>query len=220
MTRGVVFDLWNTLAVWPEEGSVDLRRSWADSIGVPVERLDEHWYADAMWVRRESGPIRDAIEALYLELGVEDDLDEVIASRLELTRGALVPVDGAVDTIAELRRRGLRTGLISNCSEEVALVWDTTPFASLFDVAIFSATAGCIKPDREIYELALAELGVVASEALFVGDGANEELRGAGDVGMTPVLVELDVVRAPWPYVRDWNGLRVTAIAEILDLVG
>jgi putative hydrolase of the HAD superfamily len=220
MTRGVVFDLWNTLAVWPEEGSGDLRRSWADSIGVPVERLDEHWYADAMWVRRESGPIRDAIEALYLELGVEDDLDEVIASRLELTRGALVPVDGAVDTIAELRRRGLRTGLISNCSEEVALVWDTTPFASLFDVAIFSATAGCIKPDREIYELALAELGVVASEALFVGDGANEELRGAGDVGMTPVLVELDVVRAPWPYVRDWNGLRVTAIAEILDLVG
>jgi putative hydrolase of the HAD superfamily len=220
MTCGVVFDLWNTLAVWPEEGSVDLRRRWADSIGVPVERLDEHWYADAMWARRESGPIRDAIEALYLELGVKADLDDVIASRLELTRGALVPVDGAVDTIAELRRRGLRTGLISNCSEEVALVWDTTPFASLFDVAIFSATAGCIKPDREIYELALAELGVAASEALFVGDGANDELRGAGDVGMTPVLVELEGVRAPWPYVRDWNGLRVTAIAEILDLVG
>jgi putative hydrolase of the HAD superfamily len=220
MTCGVVFDLWNTLTVWPEEGSVDLRRRWADSIGVPVERLDEHWYADAMWARRESGPIRDAIEALYLELGVKADLDDVIASRLELTRGALVPVDGAVDTIAELRRRGLRTGLISNCSEEVALVWDTTPFASLFDVAIFSATAGCIKPDREIYELALAELGVAASEALFVGDGANDELRGAGDVGMTPVLVELEGVRAPWPYVRDWNGLRVTAIAEILDLVG
>jgi putative hydrolase of the HAD superfamily len=220
MTCGVVFDLWNTLTVWPEEGSVDLRRRWADSIGVPVERLDEHWYADAMWARRESGPIRDAIEALYLELGVKADLDDVIASRLELTRGALVPVDGAVDTIAELRRRGLRTGLISNCSEEVALVWDTTPFASLFDVAIFSATAGCIKPEREIYELALAELGVAASEALFVGDGANDELRGAGDVGMTPVLVELEGVRAPWPYVRDWNGLRVTAIAEILDLVG
>jgi putative hydrolase of the HAD superfamily len=219
MTRGVVFDLWNTLAVWPEEGSADLRRRWAESIGVPVERLHEHWHAEAVYVRRETGPIRDALESLYLELGVDGDLDDVLASRLELTRAALVPVEGAVDTIAELRRRGLRTGLISNCTEEVALVWDETPFVSLFDVAIFSATAGCAKPEREIYERALAELGVAGAESLFVGDGANDELRGASDVGMTPVLVELDGVQAPWPYVRDWSGLRVTAIAEVLDLV-
>ena len=219
MVRGVVFDLWNTLAVWPEEGSVDFRRRWAEGLGVPVERLDERWYADSVYARRETGPIRAAIEALYVELGVEGDVDGVLASRVELTRGALVPVDGVVDTIAELRRRGVRTGLISNCTEEVALVWDETPFASLFDVAIFSATAGCAKPEREIYERALVELGVAGSESLFVGDGANDELRGASDVGMTPVLVELDGVQAPWPNVRDWTGLRVTAIAEILDLV-
>jgi putative hydrolase of the HAD superfamily len=220
MTRGVVFDLWNTLAVWPEQGSVDLRRRWAESLGIPVDRLDEHWYADAVYARRESGPIREAIEALYVELGVDHDPEDVLASRLELTRSALVPVDGAADTLVELRRRGLKTGLISNCTEEVALVWGETPFAVLFDVAVFSATVGCMKPDREIYELALGELGIAAGESLFVGDGANDELRGAGDVGMTPVLVELDGVAAPWPYVRDWSGLRVTAIAEVLGLLG
>jgi putative hydrolase of the HAD superfamily len=220
MIRGVVFDLWNTLAVWPEQGSVDLRRRWAESLGIPVDRLDEHWYADAVYARRESGPIREAIEALYVELGVDHDPEDVLASRLELTRSALVPVDGAADTLVELRRRGLKTGLISNCTEEVALVWGETPFAVLFDVAVFSATVGCMKPDREIYELALGELGIAAGESLFVGDGANDELRGAGDVGMTPVLVELDGVAAPWPYVRDWSGLRVTAIAEVLGLLG
>jgi putative hydrolase of the HAD superfamily len=220
MIRGVVFDLWNTLAVWPEQGSVDLRRRWAESLGIPAERLDEHWYADAVYARRESGPIREAIEALYVELGVDHDPEDVLASRLELTKSALVPVDGAADTLVELRRRGLKTGLISNCTEEVALVWGETPFAVLFDVAVFSATAGCMKPDREIYELALGELGIAAGESLFVGDGANDELRGAGDVGMTPVLVELDGVAAPWPYVRDWSGLRVTAIAEVLGLLG
>jgi putative hydrolase of the HAD superfamily len=220
MLRGVVFDLWNTLAIWPEEGSADFRRSWAERIGVPVERLDEHWYADSVYARRESGPIRDAMEALYLELGVEADVEDVLGWRLELTRNALVPVEGAVATLAELRRRGLRTGLISNCTEEVALVWGETPFASLFDVAVFSATAECMKPAREIYELALTELGISGDESLFVGDGANDELRGARDVGMTPVLVELDGAGPPWPSVRDWSGLRVTAIPEVLALVG
>jgi putative hydrolase of the HAD superfamily len=220
MIRGVVFDLWNTLALWPEEGSMNLRRRWAASLGVPVERLDEHWYTDSVYARRESGPIREAIEALYVELGVEaGGADDVLDWRLRLTRSALVPVDGAVDTIAELRRCGLKTGLISNCTEEVALVWAETPFAPLFDVAVFSATAGCMKPDREIYELALTELGVSGAESLFVGDGANDELRGARDVGMTPVLVELGGVTPQWDSVRDWSGLRVTAIPEILDLL-
>ena len=220
MTRAVVFDLWNTLAVWPEDASARFRHRWSESIGVPVERLDEHWYSDSVYARRESGPIRAAIEALYVELGVESDVEDALASRLELTRRALAPVAGAVDTIAELRRQGLRTGLISNCTEDVALVWGETQFAPLFDVAIFSATAGCMKPDRAIYELALRELGVAGSESLFVGDGANDELRGARDVGMTPVLVQLDGAEPPWSSVRDWQGLRVTAIPEVVDLVG
>jgi putative hydrolase of the HAD superfamily len=221
MIRGVVFDLWNTLAMWPEEGSTNFRRRWAASLGVPVERLDQHWYADSVYARRESGPIREAIEELYVELGVEaGGADDVLDWRLRLTRSALVPVDGVVDTIAELRRCDLKTGLISNCTEEVALVWAETPFAPLFDVAVFSATAGCMKPDREIYELALTELGVSGAESLFVGDGANDELRGARDVGMTPVLVELGAVTPQWDSVRDWSGLRVTAIPEVLDLLG
>ena len=95
----------------------------------------------------------------------------------ELTRSALVPTPGAIPTLVELRRRGIATGLVSNCTEEVALVWAETPFAGLFDVEVFSATAGCIKPDPKIYELACAELGVEPAECLFVGDGANDELR-------------------------------------------
>jgi putative hydrolase of the HAD superfamily len=219
MVRAVVFDLWNTLATWPEDDSGDFRHRWAQRIGVPVEHLDEHWYADSFYARRESGPIRAAVEELYRELGVDADVEELLQDRLELTRRSLVPVAGALETLQELRRRGLKTGLISNCTEEVALIWQETPFAALVDVAVFSATAGCMKPAREIYELALAQLEVPAAEALFVGDGANDELRGARDVGLTPVLAELDGIE-PWAPVRDWTGPRVTAIPQVLDLVG
>lgn len=218
MTRAVVFDLWHTLAIWPEEKSAELRRLWSSTLDVPEERVEELWLGEDLYRLRETGPIAAAIDALHETLGVSADAGEIVALRLELTRDALVPVDGALETLRTLRERGFKTGLISNCTEEVALVWDETPFAGLLDVAIFSATAGCMKPDREIYELALGKLGVRASEALFVGDGANDELRGAREAGMTPVLAQLDGV-VPWAEVDGWSGPRVTAIPQVLDLV-
>lgn len=219
MFRAVVFDLWQTLAVWPEELSSTLRGEWSESLGVGAERLDELWYADDSYELRESGPIAPAIASLYERLGVHADVDDILARRLELTRSGLVPVPGALSTVQELRRRGVATGLISNCTEEVALVWDESAFAGVFDVAIFSATARCLKPAPEIYGLALEKLGVVGSDCLFVGDGASGELDGAQRVGMTPVLICPPGEEQRWNGLRDWTGLRITAIPQVLDLL-
>lgn len=219
MARAVVFDLWQTLAAWPDDSSAELRRSWSTSLGVPPDRLEEVWLGADFYRLRETGPIASAIEVLYERLGVDGDLDDLLARRLDLTRDALVPVPGAISTLGRLRQRGVATGLISNCTEEVALVWEESPFAGLLDVTVFSATAGCMKPDPRIYELALGELAVRADEALFVGDGANDELGGADRVGMTPVLVHRDGEEPPWDGLSGWTGLRVTAIPQVLDLV-
>jgi putative hydrolase of the HAD superfamily len=219
VVRAVVFDLWQTLAVWPEEKSYELRRDWSGAIGVPPERLHELWASPELYRTRETGPIAPAIAALYEKLGVRADVADAIARRIELTRETLVPVDGAVATLTELRKRGVATGLISNCTEEVPLVWDETPFAGLFDAAVFSATAGCMKPDARIYEAACDELGVDPRECLFVGDGANDELRGALEVGMTPVLLLANGSEPAWDGLRDWTGRRIATIPEILDLV-
>jgi putative hydrolase of the HAD superfamily len=219
MTGAVVFDLWQTLAVWPEEKALALRRAWATTLDVPVERIDELWYGSDFYRLRETGPIAHAIAALYDVVGVTADVDEILARRLDLTRGALMPVDGVVSTVLELRNRGIATGLISNCTEEVALVWDESPFAGLFDVTVFSATAGCMKPDAQIYQLALDELGTPAQQTLFVGDGANDELAGAERVGMTPVLIHQEGQDPFWDGLSDWPGLRVTRIPQVLDLL-
>lgn len=213
MARAVLFDLWQTLATWPEETSRKLRRLWAETVGVEPERVEARWLDPAFSARREAGPIADALAALYREFSVQADPAELLARRLELTREALVPVDGALDTLRELKRRGLRTGLVSNCTEEVALAWESAPFAPYVDVAVFSATAGCLKPEPRIYELALERLGLPAQDCLFVGDGANDELEGAERVGLTAVLVE--GAGAP----RDWRGLRIRALPELLELV-
>ena len=99
--------------------------------------------------------------------------------------GSLVPRPDAVPTLEALRRRGQKVGLITVCSQEVADIWDETPFAGLFDATVFSASVGLAKPDPQIYELACEQLGVEPADCLFVGDGANDELPGAERAGMT-----------------------------------
>lgn len=220
--RAVVFDLWQTLATWPDESSRELRRRWSIRLGVSEERLEELWFGGADTYRlRETGPIAPAIKALHDALGADAraDVDEILEWRLGLTRQALVPDTGVVSTLSALRRRGIATGLISNCTEEVALVWHESPFAGLIDVVVLSATAGCMKPDARIYQLACQRLGVEPQECLFVGDGANDELRGAQEVGMTPVLIHAASRKPQWDEVRDWSGLRITSIPQVLAVV-
>jgi putative hydrolase of the HAD superfamily len=156
------------------------------------------------------GPIADALAVFDAPPEV---LEEIVALRRPVTLQGLVPVPGAAETIGELRRRGLRIGLITVCSEDVPEAWPETAFHGLFDSEVFSCSVGLRKPDSRIYRLALDELGVAPEEALFVGDGANDELAGAERVGMTAVGLERvgeDL---------EWDGLRIRALPELLDLL-
>jgi putative hydrolase of the HAD superfamily len=217
--RAVVFDLWDTIVDFvPAEGEA-LHRRIARRIGVPFERFQEVWYSEDAMRRRNVGPIAPCFAAAFEALRVNADVDELVGWRRDLTRNALVPRQGLLETLAELRERDLRIGLVSNCTEDVAMVWADTSFARFFDSAIFSATAGCAKPEPAIYRLVCAQLGVEPAECLFVGDGANDELRGAARLGMTPVLIHADGKDPHWEDLRDWDGLRITSVMHVLDLV-
>ena len=92
-------------------------------------------------------------------------------------------------------------------------LWSETAFHGLFDAEIFSCSVGLRKPDPRIYHLACGQLGVAPEDALFVGDGDNDELAGAERVGMTAVLLERP------EFERNWSGLRIRSLPELLPLV-
>ena len=75
-----------------------------------------------------------------------------------------------------------------------------------------------MKPEPEIYLRTAEALGVEPADCFFVGDGANDELAGAARVGMTPVLFVPDGREPLWPEVREWGGLRVSSMREVLEL--
>ena len=209
--RAVIFDLWNTIAEWPHERWADVRPRVAERFGLTPEEFDSRWYGELARVR-ETRPFADVLALFDV---TPEAAEEVVSMRREVTRQGLVPVPGAVETLTALRERGLKTGLITVCSEDVALLWPETDFHGLFDVEVFSATCGLRKPDPRIYRLALDELGVEAEKAMFVGDGANDELVGAKRVGMTAVGVESPGGELP----DDWAGPRIRTLPELLELL-
>jgi putative hydrolase of the HAD superfamily len=206
VTRAVVFDLFETLVDYDEQRSLDFSAAAADLLGRDPEEFHTVWRAGRP--ARDSGPLRDYLASIGITDGEADRLVEL---RRVSSLGLLAePRPGAVDTIAELRRRGLGVGLITVCSEDVVDVWEETPFAGVFDAVAFSCSCGYRKPDPRIYELALGQLGVEAAEAIFVGDGTNDELAGAEAVGMRAVQIGAT---------QPWSGERISTIPEVLELL-
>jgi putative hydrolase of the HAD superfamily len=188
----------------------ELATTW----GADPETFHEVW--DRRRRERETGPIEPHLRSIAEELGLAGDLQAVMKLRRDWTVESLVPRPDAVPTLEELRRRGHRLGMISACSQDVPDVWERTPFGTLFDSAVFSCSVGVSKPDPEIYELTCEELDVEASDCLFVGDGANDELPGAERAGMTALQL-----RAPGealtPEGDSWTGDYVERLSDVLD---
>jgi putative hydrolase of the HAD superfamily len=92
--------------------------------------------------------------------------------------------------LESLRGRGLKLGLVSNAFDPGWLLHrdlEQMGLAERLDFAVFSSEVGKRKPHPAIFERALEALGVTASEAVFVGDRLFEDVRGAGELGMTTV---------------------------------
>jgi putative hydrolase of the HAD superfamily len=213
--RAVIFDLWQTLVPWPTESAGKMYAALAEVWGADPETFQE------VWVRRrrerELGPIEPHLRSIADELGLTGDLETVLRMRREWTFESLRPRDDALPTLAELRRRGHRLGMISACSQDVPDVWDRTSLAGLFDSAVFSCSTGFSKPDPRIYAVACHELEVEAGDCLFVGDGANDELPGAERAGMTALQL-----RPPGeeltPEGARWEGRYVERLSDVLEL--
>jgi putative hydrolase of the HAD superfamily len=210
IVRGVIFDLWETLIDWNHDANARMHAQVRERVGFDFH---ERW-SQAM--ERYTTPVR----AVLAGVGVPADaMDDVMSYRAEFVRTCLVPREGAVETLEELRVRGHKIGLITVCTEDVELLWPESAFAGLFDVEVFSNAVGLSKPDPRIYRLCCEQLGVEPHEAVFVGDGANDELEGARRVGLVPILIHKAGEDPVWPEVRTWDGLRVASIPEVLEVL-
>lgn len=144
--------------------------------------------------------------------------------------GSLTPFPGVRETLAELRRRGYRLGLVSNCcipgrfcEQEL----EREGLARYLDFATVSSEAGFRKPAPAIYASALehafgpraqwpADLGSV----LFVGDAPIFDVAAPANLGMRTALVACSP--GTWPeqeYDQIKPDLQIDSVNELPKLL-
>lgn len=123
-------------------------------------------------------------------------------------------VDGAVETLAELSKHYL-IGVLSNGFREVQ--YDklrNTGLDRFVQRTVLSDEIGIQKPDRRIYDHALAATGAKASEALMVGDNPETDVAGALDAGWRAVYLDR-FEKGGTPQ----GAIRITDLRELIPLL-
>jgi len=202
--EAVLFDWGDTLmqfAYSPELVSAGHRAGLA-AIGRDAlpddDALTEHFrehYEPFFWVPGTVEEIEypELVRRLLADFEVTIDDDE-LRRYLEAEHSAWDParVLGAHThaLLESLRSRGLKLGLVSNAFDPGWLLHrdlEQMGLAQRLDFSVFSSEVGTRKPHPAIFERALEALGVEPENALFVGDRLYEDIRGAGELGMTTV---------------------------------
>lgn len=207
--RAILFDIGDTL--WHAGGAppaeefrrLAAERAAAALAGHGVGEEAAAAYARAAWKAMESAMAlareTTLIEPDYgaeaqgalLSLGLTvtraaaaDFLQAIYVSGAE---GGKAAYADAVPTLAELRSRGFKLGIVTNRAFGGERFRADLREAGLdigWDATAVSVEVGFLKPHPALFEAALARLGVAAEEALMVGNSLAEDIAGAQRLGM------------------------------------
>ena len=222
--RAVVFDFFGTLT---DPANEHRRRAVYDATAAVLGIApDQFWAAvTGSFTERATGVLGgtpSTLREMAVRCGTTPS-GHVLAEAVAAHRaGAAVLHEarpGALDVLTTLRARGLRIGVLSDCSSELCEAWDELPYAELVDAAVLSWRVGYRKPDPRGYRAAAEVLGVAPEECWFVGDGGSRELHGAAVAGMTPVLVANTAYPDHAPYRDDPDAFVPDHVVDDLDAV-
>ena len=103
--------------------------------------------------------------------------------------------DDVLPALAELHRRGFKTGILSNMPWGCpSILWreelDRHRLLTAVAAAAFCRDCGYRKPAPQAFEHITGKLGVAADKCLFVGDDPRWDIAGPHGVGMDAVLID------------------------------
>lgn len=205
--KAVFFDAGGTLIYAPlEETFVDICAE--HGVDLEIDRVDEAYKVfvreDASFFKKNrdlasQDPVKfwNQCNKQMLEyLGVDGD---TVAIAKQITD--VFPTSSAIqwrfysdvpNSLGELKEMGFVLGVISNFDPFLRDILARLDLAQYFNLIITSSEVGILKPDPEIFRLALGRVGLDAEDSIYVGDAYYPDIVGATSAGLTPVLIDRD----------------------------
>jgi len=208
--RGVIFDLWNTLAY--TDFHPNPIAALASAFGLDAAPDWRKQIERAIMTRRLSG-ISEAIEAIAEATGRElsgasTKRDLILLWGEASNRSRIAP--DALPALRSLREarddgRRYRLGILSNTQSFDLDFIRREGLASLVDDICLSCDYGLLKPDPRLYSHAAGRLGLAPGSILMVGDNVTDDVEGALMAGLRAAHL-------------DRRGLTAGSLASLADL--
>lgn len=189
MIKAVIFDMYETL-ITHYNCPLYFGAQMAADAGIPVEKFQPLWRSTESERTVGTMTFEDVVTKILEENNCysEEILKTIANKRTAVKEECFKHLHGEIiPMLKELKERGIKIGLISNCFSEEAVVIRKSILFPYFDGVCLSYEQGVQKPDKEIYRRCMEQLDVTPEECVYVGDGGSFELETARKLGMTAV---------------------------------
>lgn len=229
--KAVLFDMFDTLMIIEHNHAFykpSLRQAHAflvkNGINVPFDVFSAAYVEarDALYAAADAQMeephfnlrIMNALRSLGYDFDASSDVvcGATLAFCEEFMR--YVRIDENAQGVLEKLHGKYKLGIVSNFAipECVVKLLERDDLAGLFDVVIVSGAVNKRKPSPEIFQKALAKLGVEAENTVFVGDTIDADVQGPRGVGMKTIYIERRVQKEientrPDEIIKDLNQL-------------
>jgi putative hydrolase of the HAD superfamily len=165
-----------------------------DTLRLAFHLADKHFMREfpGVFGNGRYSPAPWFLGVLNYRLGVRADLC-ALASRWHELQGEFqpywVPYETVIPALEELKRRGLRLGVISNWDPSARSLLARHGLERFFEQVVLSSEVGFEKPRPEIFQKALERAGVAAADCLYIGDNYYDDAKGSRQAGMGCLIV-------------------------------
>jgi putative hydrolase of the HAD superfamily len=135
---------------------------------------------------------RDVVHRVFSDVGMVRSFEDFFSKVYDQFRDdrGWVLFPETRETLAELKSRNLKLGVISNFDSRVYEVLRHLDILTFFDTVTISSETGYAKPDPEIFEAAIRALGFAASRVLLIGDSLRDDVQAGLRAGIHSLLID------------------------------
>ena len=206
--KAIIFDMDDTI-LSDDEAAEKCWRQTCDSFGSRIKgatndvllamimEIRRFYWTDFEFIRLIGLNLRDArleiLTTAFSRLSIEDAplANEMTDSFMALKSATVELVPGVLDTLAQLRREGVRLALITNGpAQEQRKKIKYARLEPLFESILIEGEFGIGKPDPRVFHHTLERLNVQPEETWMVGDNLVGDVGGAQAVGIYGVWVD------------------------------